>query len=786
MYVIHINLLLLFNNFMSLTGKMDPTLSEEDAKKLILSLDPRVVEQVMQQRTEAAQHNDDAPSLSEHQTNSSSNLDLPVNNLIGGGSVRVRKMSTGKMDVRTGFLKKQKSSVPSLVLTLSRDELGKGHLEDDDYERKFSSASQYQSEPPPPAYQAQLSSPSLLAVDKVETGSVSRSVVSAASPNRGLKKEKVQHFIDFLSMVLSISYGIAIIIISISIYATDLIVYEAYKHNFTEIWNMFLSCAGVLLLCWLIFDIYSYIRTINRMACSNSLFKGLKLIEGSDGEFHIEIPMLQGKKRTVPEYYGFTTGRHAGSFFLKIGAALFCFGHMIHMGLLIVKEVIISEEDSVEALCGTDVSIAHDVIYPLFSLVQLFFVFKYGNVIVNKNKWLARITFMHCLCSSLSFWVNTVINETLDAIVKKYYTVQTVSDCHGSDGNYTTTTSTTTTIATTFENIAPFAVAKLPPCNRTENDISNNVICVLDTRATCNIEAEVVSEIFGVAPWFYPFSIEFNILIVAIWYILWSSIGKIDDHKNSLEFFPSVTPQGSTENLHRTAGHKEAQIVFADCSSSNTGMFFGATMMVIVIVCSLFVLLTEGSCQNSVAITVGNSLQISVLSILTLATLYAYYSITRFDVNPDPISFLDDLLLFFCLPSFFLYAAICFAPLLLDSTFELDFFFRNLLMLVQVLIQTPMIVDGLRRCSNTAAAQRKMRGRNTIAFLIVANLAVYIMETLLIRSYDYQENKIEFYGPDMWTVLSHMTLPICIFYRFHSAVALVDIWTSAYKSAHDH
>ena len=97
-----------------------------------------------------------------------------------------------------------------------------------------------------------------------------------------------------------------------------------------------------------------------------------------------------------------------------------------------------------------------------------------------------------------------------------------------------------------------------------------------------------------------------------------------------------------------------------------------------------------------------------------------------------------------------------------------------------------MIVDGLRRCSNTAAAQRKMRGRNTIAFLIVANLAVYIMETLLIRSYDYQENKIEFYGPDMWTVLSHMTLPICIFYRFHSAVALVDIWTSAYKSAHDH
>ena len=410
-------------------------------------------------------------------------------------------------------------------------------------------------------------------------------------------------------------------------------------------------------------------------------------------------------------------------------------------------------------------------------------------MIVNKNKWLARFTFMHCLSSSLSFWINTVIQETLDAFVKKYFTEKTI--CYESVIGTTKIPHYHGEIqsqsAGTTVHFDDLKTAELRPCNTTQDELFNNMVCVIETRATCSIGdglEDEVSEIFSVAPWFYPFSIEFNILIVAIWYILWSSIGKIDDHKNSLEFFPSVTPQGSTENLQRTAGHKEAQIVFADCSSSNTGMFFGATMMVIVIVCSLFVLLTEGNCDNKVAITVGNSLQISVLSILTLATLYAYYSITRFDVNPDPISFLDDLLLFFCLPSFFLYSAICFAPLLLDSDFELDFFFRNLLMLVQVLIQTPMIIDGLRRCSNSAAAQRRMRGRNSITFLIVANLAVYIMETLLIRSYDYQENKIEFYGPDMWTVLSHMTLPICIFYRFHSAVALVDIWTSAYKSAH--
>ena len=43
-----------------------------------------------------------------------------------------------------------------------------------------------------------------------------------------------------------------------------------------------------------------------------------------------------------------------------------------------------------------------------------------------------------------------------------------------------------------------------------------------------------------------------------------------------------------------------------------------------------------------------------------------------------------------------------------------------------------------RRCCNSVQDQKLMRGRNTLTFLIVVNLAVYIMETLLVRSYEYQ------------------------------------------------
>ena len=59
----------------------------------------------------------------------------------------------------------------------------------------------------------------------------------------------------------------------------------------------------------------------------------------------ISIP-ISATPRKLPQYYGFTTGRHSGSMFLKIGAAVFCVIHIIHIFLIIVKEVNSSLIDS--------------------------------------------------------------------------------------------------------------------------------------------------------------------------------------------------------------------------------------------------------------------------------------------------------------------------------------------------------------------------------------------------------------------------------------------------------
>merc|ERR1712142_122987 len=177
--------------------------------------------------------------------------------------------------------------------------------------------------------------------DKIETGSVasfrSAGVATHVSSSQEImekKMERKQRFFDFLTMVVSLCYGIFVVIFSVCMYGSDLLLNNSYKLNHSEVWNLILSSVGILLLLWLIFDIQTYIWKINKMGKGSSFIENLKLVEGSDGELHIEIPMKdRGKSKNIPEYYGFAMGRHSGSFFLKIGAALFCFGHLIHMGL---------------------------------------------------------------------------------------------------------------------------------------------------------------------------------------------------------------------------------------------------------------------------------------------------------------------------------------------------------------------------------------------------------------------------------------------------------------------
>lgn len=419
-------------------------------------------------------------------------------------------------------------------------------------------------------------------------------------------------------MVSSILYAFTVISSGISMYLYDILLREKGHSEGTPAFNLFLSIVGVLWLLYLIIDIKRFVHAMEKQAFGTVDLGDMKLVEGPDGELNIELT-LPNEKKTLPEYYGFTSGRHSGSFFLKIGAGFFCAGHLIHMGINVIKEITFINYSSnvLRDMCSKPENMVVDFLIPLFSLLQCYFIFKFGNVIVNKNKPLARFAFMHCLSTCLCIWMYTITNETVDALVEKLHPKpSTCEESHDDD------------YKSDDDNDRH---GLIPNCTATDK-----FTCSLETRYFCVSENSWSGSLFSVASMLYPFSIEFNILMVGVWYILWSNIGNISDHKNSLFFLPSVTPHGSQEALHKTQGHKEALILFADCKSSINGLFIGISIFVITVIGSIVVFILEGSCDKDLvqtSIDASNIMESTILFIMIIVSIITYIKIVGLEVD---------------------------------------------------------------------------------------------------------------------------------------------------------
>lgn len=143
----------------------------------------------------------------------------------------------------------------------------------------------------------------------------------------------------------------------------------------------------------------------------------LELTNGGPGVQNIMPEWNVEPVQPVPHRYCFQTGRHGELFYLKLGAAWFCFGLLIHSVLTITYQVVFLMDENIRfSECASILTLCLEILFPLYSIFVLFFIFKYANVIINKGRGLARFFLMHAIGTSLAFWVYTIVRETVDAI----------------------------------------------------------------------------------------------------------------------------------------------------------------------------------------------------------------------------------------------------------------------------------------------------------------------------------------------------------------------------------
>jgi Otopetrin len=126
--------------------------------------------------------------------------------------------------------------------------------------------------------------------------------------------------------------------------------------------------------------------------------------------------------------------------------------------------------------------------------------------------------------------------------------------------------------------------------------------------------------------------------------------------------------------------------------------------------------------------------------------------------------------------------------------------------------QLLFIADVSRRRVHLPEHERTKPGRQVVTFLLICNITMWVIYTFEVQKVSanpvqVRESAImlhrqtpasgqlhiclganelfffqlDFYGFLAWAIVQRITLPLCIFHRFHSAVAFAEIWKTSYK-----
>lgn len=84
---------------------------------------------------------------------------------------------------------------------------------------------------------------------------------------------------------------------------------------------------------------------------------------------------------------------------------------------------------------------------------------------------------------------------------------------------------------------------------------------------------------------------------------------------------------------------------------------------------------------------------------------------------------------------------------------------------VQTTLQTIFILNAWWRRVKGKWENHYKPGREIITFLLIANMAIWFINTLIKGHAAFRPTHLEFFGQWTWVIITHLSMPLAIFYR---------------------
>lgn len=174
-------------------------------------------------------------------------------------------------------------------------------------------------------------------------------------PPPSTEEEKSKMTRRYFATIFAISYAIFLVIFGAIAFVGDAV---ENQYPIPQIFCIFMLSAAMAYFIFLYIDIRLHIRKARRAVrerdvqirqyeeqvahVEENLQSSLELRRTANGNINVQIPLpdiLMNPLKTISHRYCFATGRHGEFLYLKLGAAWFCFGLLIHSVLSISYQV---------------------------------------------------------------------------------------------------------------------------------------------------------------------------------------------------------------------------------------------------------------------------------------------------------------------------------------------------------------------------------------------------------------------------------------------------------------
>ncbi|CAF1605495.1 unnamed protein product, partial [Adineta ricciae] len=231
------------------------------------------------------------------------------------------------------------------------------------------------------------------------------------------------------------------------------------------------------------------------------------------------------KDTIVQRIIGYNYDDHstAGGLYIRVGTGIFCLGTVIHSGLSILSNLEI-------LACARWTTVMDDFSRLLFSFIQFFFIFKHSNLIIRAHENFARLAVMHVVVTNLCVWFRMVVVETKSQILEMsaHEMATGQSKPAGMNNNYSL---------------------------KYSQNIINQFHCTQAIEDTILMNAYINEGYMKLKPLLYPCTIEFSLMCLTLFFLIWENIGKTFSYK--------MSDKASTKNVFMVNCHASIKGLFA-------------------------------------------------------------------------------------------------------------------------------------------------------------------------------------------------------------------------------